>query len=181
MISPFYFIVEPVGGKSYDSVRDNGLIVSVSKEDHKSTNRFATVLNVPIGYDGGIKIGATVVVHHNVFRSYFDMKGKERKSFSHIKDDIYYLESDQFYLYKNNDSEEWVANPPYCFVMPVSKENRSDIKEVGIEEALIGEVLYSNTFERGTKVSFQPDSEYEFKIDGQKVYRMFDKNICVLL
>lgn len=181
MISPFYFIVEPVGGKSYDSVRDNGLIVSVSKEDHKSTNRFATVLNVPIGYSGGIKPGAIVVVHHNVFRSYYDMKGKERKSFSHIKDNLYYLETDQFYLYKNNDSEDWMANPPYCFVKPVSKKQGLSTIEAGIEEPLVGEIVYSNSFNKGTMVSFQPDSEYEFKVDGEKVYRMFDKNICVLL
>lgn len=184
MISPFYFIVEPVGGRSYDSVRENGLIVSVSKEDHTSTNRFATVLNVPMGYDGDIKVGAIVVVHHNVFRSYFDMKGRERKSFSHIKDNTYYLEPDQFYLYKNNDSEEWVANPPYCFVSPMSRLNDSDHMEYGIEEPLIGTLKYKNhnmTIENGSVVSFQPDSEYEFRVDGEKLYRMFDKNICVIL
>lgn len=79
MKSPFYFIVEPVGGKSYDNVRDNGLIVSSSKEDHKATNRFALVINTPIGYTGPVSIGDTVVVHHNVFRTYFDMKGEKRK------------------------------------------------------------------------------------------------------
>ena len=56
MKSPFYFIVEPVGGKSYDNVRDNGLIVSSSKEDHKATNRFALVINTPIGYTGPVSI-----------------------------------------------------------------------------------------------------------------------------
>ena len=89
MRSPFYFIVEPVGGKSYDNVRESGLIISTSKEDHKATNRFATVINTPIGYDGPIEAGDTLVVHHNVFRSYYDMKGKERKSMSHLKDNLY--------------------------------------------------------------------------------------------
>lgn len=180
MISPFYFIVEPVGGKSYDNIRDNGLIVSSSKEDHKATNRFALVINTPIGYTGPVSIGDTVVVHHNVFRTYFDMKGKEKKSFSHIKDNIYYLELDQFYLYKSNGGE-WNANPPYCFVRPLNKEQVSQIEEAGIKEALTGEIVYSNCFDRGSIISFQPDSEYEFKIDGEKLYRMFDKNICIEL
>ena len=180
MKSPFYFIVEPVGGKSYDNVRDNGLIVSSSKEDHKATNRFALVINTPIGYTGPVSIGDTVVVHHNVFRTYFDMKGREKKSFSHIKDNIYYLELDQFYLYKS-EGGEWNANPPYCFVRPVNKEQISQIEEAGIKEALTGEIVYSNCFDRGSIISFQPDSEYEFKIDGEKLYRMFDKNICIEL
>lgn len=180
MISPFYFIVEPVGGKSYDNVRDNGLIVSSSKEDHKATNRFAIVINVPMGYNGPVKIGDTVVVHHNVFRSYFDMKGREKKSFSYIINNTYYLEMDQFYLFKS-DGGEWQANPPYCFVRPLKKEQISELKEIGIEEALVGEIAYSNSFDKKTLVSFQPDSEYEFKVDGEKLYRMFDKNICILL
>ena len=108
------------------------------------------------------------------------MKGREKKSFSHIKDNIYYLELDQFYLYKS-EGGEWNANPPYCFVRPVNKEQISQIEEAGIKEALTGEIVYSNCFDRGSIISFQPDSEYEFKIDGEKLYRMFDKNICIEL
>jgi hypothetical protein len=77
MRSPFYFIVEPLGGEKYEAVRQNGLIVSVSQEDHSATNRFATVINTPIGYDGPIEPGDTIVVHHNIFRVYYDMKGRE--------------------------------------------------------------------------------------------------------
>jgi len=31
------------------------------------------------------------------------------------------------------------------------------------------------------KVIFEPDSEYAFNIEGQKVYRMFTKNITAIL
>ena len=34
---------------------------------------------------------------------------------------------------------------------------------------------------KGDIVSFQPESEYEFYVDGEKIYRMFTKNICILL
>ena len=33
----------------------------------------------------------------------------------------------------------------------------------------------------GKMVSFQPESEYEFTVEGEKVYRMFTRNICILL
>ena len=81
MKSPFYFIVNPLEDKRYDNVRkygDNEFIISASKEDHKVTNRFAVVSSVPMYYKGPIKIGDVVVVHHNVFRIYNDMKGREK-------------------------------------------------------------------------------------------------------
>jgi hypothetical protein len=33
----------------------------------------------------------------------------------------------------------------------------------------------------GTRVSFQPDSEYEFMVDGEKLYRMYDHQITLTL
>ncbi len=33
---------------------------------------------------------------------------------------------------------------------------------------------------KGDKVSFQPDSEYEYNVDGEKLYRMFTKNITLI-
>jgi hypothetical protein len=43
------------------------------------------------------------------------------------------------------------------------------------------EYLLSKGVDKGTKVSFQPHTEYEFEIDGQKVYRMFDHHITMAL
>ena len=183
MRSPFYFIVEPVGGKHYDNVRESGLIISTSKEDHKATNRFATVINTPIGYNGPVEAGDILVVHHNVFRSYYDMKGKERKSMSHLKDNLYIVDFDQFFLYKKNDSE-WMAHSPYCFVGPIEKKKDLSVFEVGVEQPLIGKLTYVSdkiNIPVGTLVSYQPDTEYRFDIDGKKLYRMFERNICIIL
>jgi hypothetical protein len=33
----------------------------------------------------------------------------------------------------------------------------------------------------GDEVAFTPDSEYEFNIDGEKLYRVNSDNICILL
>jgi hypothetical protein len=52
----------------------------------------------------------------------------------------------------------------------------------GLEE-LWGEVIFKNEdmndLEVGDIVSFTPDSEYEFRINDEILYRMFNKNICL--
>ena len=81
MRSPYNFIVKPNKGRRYDNVKEVGgidLIVSSSQEDHTVSNRYATVVETPIDYDGEIQKGDTLLVHHNVFKYYYDMKGRRR-------------------------------------------------------------------------------------------------------
>jgi hypothetical protein len=55
------------------------------------------------------------------------------------------------------------------------------------EEPLMGVVKYSNEYLKsqgvnaGDKVCFAPDSEYEFTVDGEKLYRMYDHQITIKL
>jgi len=55
------------------------------------------------------------------------------------------------------------------------------------EEPLIGIVKYINQelldlgVKVGDEISFQPESEYEFTIEGEKLYRMFTNNITMVL
>jgi hypothetical protein len=55
------------------------------------------------------------------------------------------------------------------------------------EQPLLGvlkygnEYLYSKGLNDGDLISFQPESEYPFTVDGEKLYRMLSKNICVAL
>ena len=77
MRSPHSFIVTPVNDRRYDNLKDIGdikFITSVSEEDHTASNRFATVIELPINYKGPIKKGDTLLVHHNVFKFYNDMQ-----------------------------------------------------------------------------------------------------------
>ncbi len=170
MRSPFCFIAEPVGGNRYDSVSDSGIVLSASQEDHTATNRMAKVISVPVYYKGPVVPGDTLLVHHNTFRKYYDMKGRERNGPSYFRDNMYFIFDDQYFMYKHDDV--WMAPDPYCFIRPT-------------EEPLMGEIAYINTemlamgMEIGDIVSFQPESEYEFNIDGEKLYRMFTKNICL--
>jgi len=76
MKSPFSFLVSPINNRRYNNIKKIGdvdFITSASEEDHKSSNRFATVKATPINYKGEIEVGDTLVVHHNVFKFYNDM------------------------------------------------------------------------------------------------------------
>ena len=91
MRSPYNFIVTPLKNKRYDNIKDIGdveFITSVSKEDHKTSNRFAKVVALPIHYNGPIKEGDTLLVHHNVFKLYYDMQGVEKSGRSFLKDNL---------------------------------------------------------------------------------------------
>ena len=188
MQSPYSFIVRPIKGRRYDNIKDIGgidFITSVSKEDHKASNRFAEVVSTPLNYTGEIEKGDTLLVHHNVFKFYFDMKGREKSGKSFFKDDLFFIDSDQFFLYKKDN--KWCGYDKYCFIKPIPKKDFY-LKGVGVkEEPLCGKVKYSNKqleelgVKVGDEISFTPDSEYEFYVDGEKLYRMFTNNITMVL
>jgi len=187
MKSPFYFIAKPINGKRYDNTRDIGgieFIVSTSEEDHKFSNRYAEVVELPIGYTGPISIGDTLLVHHNVFKFYNDMKGRQKSGKSFFKEDLFFIETDQFFMYKKG--EHWNAYDRYCFVKPIPP-TESYISKPFSEEPLMGQMIYPNEYliskgiNKGDFVCFVPDSEYEFTVDGEKLYRMFDHQITIKL
>lgn len=187
MRSPFYFIVKPVNGKRYNNtkmIENIEFIVSSSEEDYTVSNREAKVQALPLNYDGPIKVGDTLLVHHNVFKFYNDMKGRQQSGKSFFKDDLFFVDTDQFFLYKSKDT--WHSHDRYCFVSPVEKE-KSIIYKRGTEEPLLGEMVYPNEYLQsqgvcsGTRVSFKPESEYPFTVDGKKLYRMYDHQITLKL
>jgi hypothetical protein len=187
MKSPFYFIARPLKGKRYDNTKDIGgvdFIVSTSEEDHKFSNRFAVVVETPLRYTGPIKPGDTLLVHHNVFKFYNDMKGNRRSGRSFLKDDLFMIDSEQFFMYKSGST--WNSYDRYCFVKPIPA-TESYIKKPHSEEALMAEMKYPNKYlqERGVNsgdlVCFTPDSDYEFNVDGEKLYRVYDHQITINL
>jgi len=187
MKSPFYFIVKPLEGKRYNNTKNIGgldFITSSSEEDYKYSNRKGVVQELPLKYKGPIKIGDTLLVHHNVFKFYNDMKGRQQSGKSYFKDDLFFIDNDQFFMY--NHKGNWHSHDRYCFVKPMDKKDSFMFKR-GNEEPLMGEMVYPNSYLEkqgvgpGCPVSFQPDSEYEFEVDGEKLYRMFDHQITLRL
>lgn len=185
MKSPYYFIIKPLGGEYVDEVDIAGkkIIVNSSVEDHKHVNRLAEVVHIPGRYIGDISVGDILIVHHNIFRIYYDIKGNPRKSPNYFKDNMYFIDEGQFYLYYNG--ERWNSVNDYCFVKPVQNEG-DFLYEEGFEDNT-GVLVYGNKqlasmgVDEGCKVNFTKDSEYEFNVDGQIVYRMKTNDICSIL
>tara|TARA_R110002153_G_scaffold99268_3_gene234805 strand:- start:786 stop:1346 length:561 start_codon:yes stop_codon:yes gene_type:complete len=186
MKSPFYFIARPEKGTRYNNVVNwEGIefTTNTSEEEHKFSNRIAEVIELPIGYTGPIKIGYTLLVHHNVFKFYNDMRGRRKSGKSFFKDDLFFVDDQQFFMY--NDGEKWNSYDRYCFVSPIPSEECYLHKPTN--EPLMGKMRYSNDYltsrgiDEGTHVSFTPDSEYEFEVDGEKMYRIFDHQITLAL
>jgi hypothetical protein len=187
MQSPFDFIVKPINGERYNNTKDIGgieLIVNTSEEDHKFSNRYAEVIEVPYGYNGPVQVGDILLVHHNVFKFYNDIRGKRKSGRAFFRDDKFFIEPDQFFMYRRNGT--WNTYDRYCFVKPIQAID-SYIMKPFTHEPLMGEMVYPNEYllsqgvKAGDKVCFKPDSEYEFDVDGEKLYRMFDHQITMVL
>jgi len=187
MKSPFQFIVRPFNGKRYDNTKEiEGVefITSTSEEDHKFSNRYAEVIETPLGYEGEITVGDTLLVHHNVFKYYFDMQGRQKSGKSFFKDDLFFIDSEQFFMYKHDG--EWCAYDRYCFVEPIPTEESFIYKNTK-EEPLVGVMKYPNNYllskgvKPGDRVCFTPESEYEFLVDDEKLYRIYDHQITIKL
>ena len=179
------FIAKPVDGKRYSNTVSVGgvdLIVSTSQEDHTHSNRLAEVVSTPVNYDGPIEAGDLLLVHHNVFKFYNDMKGRQKSGRSFFKDDLFFIENDQFFMYKKG--EKWHAHDKYCFIKPTPIQNSTYFKR-GSEEPLMGKIRFINQelidrgLAEGDTIIFAPESDYEFTVDGEKLYRMFTNNITM--
>ena len=63
----------------------------------------------------------------------------------------------------------------------------SFLSKRGTEEPLMGVVKYNNEelkklgVKVGDEVSFTPESEYEFYVEDEKLYRMFTNNITMIM
>ena len=177
MKAPFDFVIEPKGNRYNNTkkVGDKDLIVNTEIFNHQFVNREAIVKSVPTAYKTKIKPGDTIVVHHNVFRRWLDIKGKEKNSRSYFNENTYLVRQDQIFLYKRND--KWRAMDGYCFVQPIKQRNKL---RPGEEEECIGIVKYTdgvNDIE--DLVGFTHSSTYEFIIDNKRLYRVMNKFITI--
>ena len=177
MKSVYNFVVTPKG-KRYNNTKkvgDSELILNTDIYRHEFTNREAVVISTPIIGETNIKSGDTVIVHHNIFRRWNNMKGVEKNSKSYFDESTYLVNHDQIFLYKRN--EKWLAPKGYCFVKPLKAIDKFNIES---EKPLQGIVKYSDgTVEIGDLVGFRPDSEYEFIIDNERLYRVLSNFITI--
>ena len=184
MQSLYSFIIQPKNGRYTNEVEvgDKKLIVNTTMDDHKFVNRVGVVMSVPLIGDTDLSVGDEVIVHHNVFRRFYDVRGNEKNSTSYFKEDMYFCYYDQIFLYKHNN--QWKAPGNFCFVKPILKKEKQIISDEK-EQKRIGILKYGNSsleafkIHEGDLVGFSPSSEYEFIIDENRLYRMRTNDITI--
>ncbi len=182
MKSLYDFIIKPLGDRYENEIKigDKTLVLNTKIESFKSVNNLAVVVETPKAFKTNIQKGDIVLIHHNVFRVFYDMKGVKKNSRSYFKDDLYFCAVDQIYLYKN--TEDWKSFGDRCFVMPLKNE---DILTNDKEQKLIGILKYGNNslkalnINPGDVVGFTPNSEWDFIVDEQRVFCMKSNDIVI--
>tara|TARA_R110002020_G_scaffold238924_6_gene451480 strand:- start:93 stop:698 length:606 start_codon:yes stop_codon:yes gene_type:complete len=182
MNSIYDFIIEPIGNR-YDNKKTVGgkdLILNTKVESWKFVNRLAKVIAVPIALNTSIKKGDTIVVHQNIFRRFYNMKGEQSNSRSYFKDNLYFASVDQIYLYKNKYT--WKSFGDRCFVMPIKNSNdlvnRKEDPSIGILK-ISNSKLEAFNINPGDTIGFTPGAEWEFIIDNQRLYCMKSNDIVI--
>ena len=177
MKSVYNFVVTPKGERynNKKKVGDSELILNTEIYNHQFVNRTAIVKSIPIVGNTDIQPGDEVIVHHNVFRRWHNVKGVEKNSRSFFDENTYLINQDQIFLYKRNNT--WNAPKGYCFVKPLKAVDQFNIES---EKPLQGIVKYSDgTVEVNELVGFRPSSEYEFIVDSERLYRVLSNFITI--
>ena len=78
----YNFIIRPKLSRheSKKKVGDNELILNTELQNHQYVSRIGVVIGVPSYNPTDIKEGDEVIVHHNVFRRFYDVRGNEKNS-----------------------------------------------------------------------------------------------------
>jgi hypothetical protein len=177
MKSVYGFLIKPIGERynNKKKIGDKELILNTEIYNHQYINREAEILSVPKIGETDIKVGDTVIVHHNVFRRWENIKGIEKNSKSFINEDLYVVNPDQIFLYKRKN--KWIAPKGYCFIQPIKETDEFNVEN---EKPCKGVVLYSDgSVNIGATVGFTPFSTYEFVIDNIRCYRVLSKFITI--
>ena len=154
------------------------LILNTELQNHLFVNRIGVVQNVPKNNKTPIEEGDEIIVHHNVFRRFRDIKGKEKFSKSYYKNNLYFVAPEQIYGYKR--VVKWQALEGFNFVQPI-KETKMFSNNT--EKTLTGILKYKDPKLQNVKendlVGFTPNSEYEFVVNNMKLYRVPTNSITI--
>jgi len=182
MKSLYNFVVKPKGDR-YNNVKkigDSELILNTEVFNHQYVNREAVIVSTPSMIETDMKPGDELIIHHNIFRRWHNVKGIEKNSRSYINENAYLVNYDQIFLVKYCNSfkdNRWHAPMGYCFVKPLKSKDKFTND---IEKPLMGIVEYSDgTVKKGDLIGFKPGSEYEFIIDNQRLYRVLSNLITI--
>jgi hypothetical protein len=180
--SLYSFIIKPKN-KRYENTKkvgDSELILNTEMQNHEYVSRIGVVIETPINGKTGIKKGDEVILHHNVFRRFYDVRGEEKNSMSYFNEEEYFVDSEQIYMYKRNG--KWKPVDGYCFVKPlVNRDEFNTSSRIDLKGVIkyIDNGLKKNGIKFNDIVGFTPDSEYTFIVDGEMLYRVPTNSICI--
>ena len=174
------FVVAPSEGRYDNKLNIDGveLILNTELQNHSYVSRVGLVISEPYFNDTNIRKGDLIILHHNVFRRFRDIRGKEKNSRSFYKEDKYFVQPNQIFAYKRED--RWVACDGFNFVQPIKETKMfSD----AFEKRGIGVLKYKDAslkaITEGDLVGFKPGAEYEFIVEGKKMYRVPSNQITI--
>ena len=183
MKSIYDFIIEPKNTRYNNTkkVGDKELVLNTEIFNHQYVSREAVIKHLPLAIQTELQVGDEVIIHHNVFRRWHNMQGKEKNSRSYIDENTYCVKEDQIYSY-NRNNQGWKTLNGYCFVKPIKSNDNFTTEK---EELLVGIMKYMDpslkeyNISEGDLVGFTPYSEYEFIINGEKLYRVLTTDISL--
>ena len=181
MKSLYNFIVKPLGER-YTNKKDidgSELILNTELHNHSYSNRIAKVLAIPTEIETEIKIGDEIIVHHNVFRRFKDIRGNEKNSRSYYNEDTYFVSVDQVFGYREENGI-FKACKGFNFVKPLVEDK---MFSANFEKEGFGVLVYKDPdlkkLKVGSLIGFKPGAEYEFVINKHKLYRVPTKSITI--
>ena len=182
MKAPFDFVIKPKGNRYNNTTKvgTSELILNTEVYNHQFVNRQAIVKSVPTAFESEIKPKDEVIVHHNIFRRYYNQKGKEVNSSKYFKDNTYFCQLDQIYMYGRNNL--WKPFNGRCFVAPIINKDELELKK---RKNHIGILRYGNSslealkINKGDVIGFTPNSEFEFVVNDELLYCMKSKDIVI--
>ena len=178
MKSPYYYLVKPKATRSSarKDIEGKELILNTELQNHQYTSRHGVVIDTPLVGVTPVVSGDEIIVHHNVFRRFYDVRGNEKNSKSYFKENMFFVEPDQIFAYKSKDGQ-WRPMNGFYFVKPLKNK---DMFSTDKEMPLKGIIKYGDSeIPKGTLIGFSPRSEYEFIIEKQRLYRVPKQSITI--
>ena len=151
--------------------------------DISKTIRYGEVLSTPEYFNTNLQKGDIIYFHHNIVRRTSNNEGEYMHGPFEVDRmrGLYNCPLEEIYGVERNGV--FMTLDPFCFIKPVQNrivKNEGKILTVEqfTEKPNIGIIRYGNSqlrdlgFNEGDQVVFKVDSEYEFKVYGEKLYRM---------
>ena len=174
------FVVRPLESRYQNKLNIDGteFILNTELQNHSYVSRIGLVISEPYFNDTKIRKNDIIIIHHNVFRRFRDIRGKEKNSRSFYEEDKYFVQPNQIFAYKRDN--KWLACEGFNFVQPI-KETK--MFSSSFEKEGIGIIKYKDPALKSIKandlIGFRPGAEYEFIVEGKKMYRVPTNQITI--